>query len=77
MVHSLTRLTLIAALMTGVAACSGSNEPLIDRTGVADDRYKRDLAACQQQSSPLSFVSLSNPVASCMTGKGYKVLMGR
>ncbi len=76
MVHRLARFALIPALMGGLAACGKPNEPLIDRTGVDDARYQRDLATCQQP-SPLSYVSLSNPVASCMTGKGYKVLMGR
>jgi hypothetical protein len=66
-----------AMLLVGLAltGCASSSSLLVDRTNVDDARYNRDLAACKD-SSPIS-ISFSNPVASCMSAKGYKVLMGR
>ena len=66
--------TLVGALGL-VGGCSLAGEPMVDRMGVSDAKYNRDLAACKQQTVvPVGF---SNPVATCMTGKGYHVLMGK
>ena len=61
----------LAALLL-FAGCS-SPDPLIDRMGVSDAKYNKDLADCRGGSGWFSF---RNPVADCMKGKGYKVLMG-
>lgn len=60
--------------LLGAAGCSSSNLT-VNRMGIDDARYERDLAECKQASG-LS-LSFRNPVATCMTGKGYQVLMGR
>ncbi|GAC1340761.1 MAG: hypothetical protein NVSMB18_11490 [Acetobacteraceae bacterium] len=65
-------LLLAGLAMTG---CASSSSLLVDRMNVDDGRYNRDLAACKE-GSPIS-LSFSNRVASCMSAKGYKVLMGR
>lgn len=58
-----------------LGGCSFAGEPMVNRMGVDDARYNRDLSACKQQSVvPVGF---SNPVATCLTGKGYQVLMGK
>lgn len=70
----MTRMFMVAALGL-LDGCSFAGEPMVDRMGVDDARYNRDVAACKQQSAmPVGF---SNPVATCMTGKGYRVLMGK
>ena len=68
------RLTPLAAL-AAIATLTGcaSPDPLVDRRGVSDAQYNRDLAACKQ-SSGLS-LPLSHPVNDCLKSKGYKVLM--
>ena len=72
----LTRLLAAAALLAPLAACASADNLLVDRSGVNDAKYNQDLADCKKSSAPVS-LSLSNPVATCMTAKGYKVLMGR
>lgn len=66
------RLLILAGLAL-LAGCGGSREPLIDRMGVSDAKYNSDIADCRGGGGWFSF---SNPVADCMKGKGYKVLMG-
>ena len=56
-------------------ACSFPSEPIVNRMDIDDARYNRDLAACKQQSGSLP--GFSNPVATCLTGKGYQVLLGQ
>ena len=66
----LSMIVMSAAVLTG---CSVAREPIVDRSGVSDSRYNSDLAACKAQTViPAGF---TNPVADCMTGKGYHVLM--
>ena len=72
--HSLIRVAALA-LAAAVLACADSSSVLVDRMGVSDAKYDQDFAECKK-SSPFS-LSFSNPVASCMSAKGYKVLMGR
>ena len=67
-------LSLASLLITLGAGCSTAHDPIIDRSGVDDARYNRDLASCRQGAFPVGF---SNPVASCMTAKGYTVLLGK
>jgi len=66
------RLLAFAGLVL-LAGCASSREPLIDHMGVSDAKYNGDLADCRGSGG---FFSLSSPVADCMKGKGYKVLMG-
>ena len=55
--------------------CTVASDPLVDRMGVSDARYAKDLADCKQQNHlPIGF---SNPIATCLSGKGYEVLMGK
>jgi hypothetical protein len=56
-----------------LAGCASSREPLIDHMGVSDAKYNSDLSECRGTGGWFSFGS---PVADCMKGKGYKVLMG-
>ena len=69
------RIARVCAMGSGLAACALPGEPVVNRMGVDDARYNRDLAACKEQSGFLP--GFSNPVATCLTGKGYQVLMGR
>ena len=71
-----SRLLAAIALLGSLAACANSSDLLVDRSGVSDAKYNQDLADCKKSSAPVS-LSLSNPVATCMTAKGYKVLMGK
>ncbi len=64
------------ALVASLGACASSNDLLVDRMGVSDAKYDQDLADCKKSSFPVA-LSLNNPVATCMTAKGYKVLMGK
>ena len=57
-----------------LSAC-GSGNITVNRMNVDDARYEHDLADCKQVSG--NSLSFRNPVATCMTGKGYQVLMGR
>ena len=65
----------LAACLVGLTSCAPGSNVVVDRTQVSDAKYDRDMAECKK-SSELS-LSTTNPVASCMTGKGYNVLMGR
>ena len=69
------RALLLIAATAPLAACASSDSLLVDRMGVSDAKYQSDLDACKK-ASPIS-LSLSNPVATCMQAKGYKVLMGK
>lgn len=63
-------------LMAGsVGGCVVASDPLVDRLNVDNAKYQRDLAACKQQ--VVIPVGFSNPVATCLTGKGYHVLMDK
>jgi len=72
MTIALRFLAAAAAILAAGCACSG--DPLIDRIGVSDAKYNSDMADCRKDSS--GWFSFGSPVASCMEGKGYKVLMG-
>ena len=71
----MARIALVCALGGSQAACTSASEPMVNRMGVDDARYSRDLAECKQQSGP--FPGFSNPVATCLSKKGYQVLMGK
>ena len=60
----------IAVLLAG---CSGQHDPLVDRLNVSDAKYHADIDACKQSSSGFSL--FGDPLAKCMRGKGYRVLM--
>lgn len=66
---------MLACIAAPLAACASASEPMVNRMGVDDARYSRDLADCKQRSGPS--LGFSNPVATCLTGKGYQVLMGK
>ena len=72
------RAALCLAIALALPGCSSSQSDsvLVDRMGVSDAKYNQDMADCKK-SSPAVPLSLSNPVATCMTAKGYKVLMGK
>ena len=71
----MARIALVCILGGLQVACTFAHEPMVDRMGVDDARYSRDLADCKQQSGP--FPGFSNPIATCLSKKGYQVLMGK
>ena len=72
--QTIVRLSL-AALALASAGCS-SPDPLIDRMGVSDAKYNRDIAECRDQGSGWFSFGGGTSLSDCMKGKGYKVLMG-
>ena len=69
------RTALVCASGSLLVACALAKEPYVNRMGVDDARYNRDVATCKQQAGPLP--GFSNPVATCLSGKGYQVLVGK
>lgn len=69
------RAALACVAAGSVAACARDSQLVVNRMGVDNARYERDFAACKQQAG--ASLSLESPVATCMTGKGYQVLMGK
>jgi hypothetical protein len=65
---------LVASTAIGTVGCSAVQEPIIDKTGVDNGHYSRDLAECF---NTIPFFALGNPVAACMEGKGYRILVAR
>jgi hypothetical protein len=81
MVWERIRGALIPALVTSVAVggfggCAPvpAQEPIIDKTGVDEGKYSRDLANCFMT---MPVFALGNPLATCMREKGYMVLVSR
>jgi hypothetical protein len=73
-VGSVVRAVVIFMMLACAAGCSPVPEPIVDKTGVDEGRYSRDLADCYQHMPSFAF---GNPVTTCMRGKGYNVLYGR
>jgi hypothetical protein len=46
--------------------------PNIDMEGVDRNKYLADMRFCEQQPNGEGF-SISNPIAKCMIGKGYRL----
>ena len=66
---------LVCTMAGALVACTSANEPMVNRMGVSDAQYDRDLADCKQRSG--SIPGFSNPIATCLSGKGYQILMGK
>ena len=70
------RALALLALLAPLAACSSSDDLLVDRMGISDAKYKADLSDCKESSGGWFSFGIKNKVATCMQAKGYKVLMG-
>jgi len=73
----MTRAFALLLLLVPVAACSSSDDLLVDRMGISDAKYKADLSDCKESSGGWFSFGVKNKVATCMEAKGYKVLMGK
>ena len=67
------RLACCATLLILLAGCSIARDPIVERNDGDDARYNRDIEACRK-SMP---IGITNPVADCMTRRGYKVLFAK
>ena len=75
MMRGWTILVTAAAVCTALSGCQTANEPVVDRINVDDKRYAQDLEACKQEGS--RHLGFSNPIATCLSNKGYRILVGR
>ncbi len=65
---------IAVVVSTFLVGCDGPlPDPIIDRAGVDEVQYNRDLAACHI-GRPV--ITAGSYVANCVTRKGYKVLYG-
>jgi hypothetical protein len=65
---------LSALVSVVIVGCGPVPEPIIDKTGVDQGKYSRDLADCYWS---MPFFALGNPLATCMHEKGYTILAPR
>ena len=62
-------------LLTGCSTNSAVEPPIVDMTGVDQNRYNSDLSECQRRVNPT--FSIGPVVSNCMADKGYRVLQKR
>jgi len=60
--------------LLSLVGCGGElPDPIIDRAGVDEVQYNRDLAACHNERPA---ITVGAYITRCMTQRGYKVLYG-
>jgi hypothetical protein len=57
--------------LTGCAATSTREPPIVDMRGVDAQKYANDLHDCTEQSQ--GFITFGAPISRCLTQRGYTV----
>ena len=72
------RLVVTAAVAAVLSGCGGGyhrlTPPLVDMTGVDQNRYNNDASECTRRKEQASFVGAATMISDCMEAKGYRVL---
>jgi hypothetical protein len=62
---------VFAMLLSGCAAQSTREPPIVDMRGVDAQRYADDLHDCTEQAQ--GFITFGAPISRCLTQRGYTV----
>lgn len=68
------KIIALVALTLVLGACAPLQQPIVDMEGVDPVALNRDLAECNRNKPAIAW---GNPLKTCMSDKGYKVLETR